>query len=317
MAGAFHPIGLAFIPFRALFPVLLSGSWQLRDFLIAALLFLPAGIFFYLGFPPESRFLVQDWQFQMAGKTPEGLEILLLRPRTLGFFLLAGFLAFQFRRQQNRQNLFLTSLAVWLFLIRIYGRGETYGIYTSLAMLLLSVCLWDYLSSLSSRPKKWLLFSGLMVFLFGTRTLHLPLWGPDPSVSFEEIMKNRQYLKEEELKAIREKADSVCRANHWKTLAIYPETVGCLLYRKGLNFRQIIHNFEDTRPDGILFFSAEGDSFGADRNQIYEAYMVNPETQIALDIANWSMFPNIQKCKVRNRADALKRCREAGIACPD
>jgi hypothetical protein len=45
--------------------------------------------------------------------------------------------------------------------------------------------------------------------------------------------------------------------------------------------------------------------------------MVNPETQIALDIANWSMFPNIQKCKVRNRADALKRCREAGIACPD
>jgi hypothetical protein len=321
LGGIFHPIGLAFAPFWLLFNGRDHHPSGYRDWLLPGLVAIPVLTVFYLGFPPDVSHILGDWQFQMAGKPASECLILLFRARSLGFFLLAGFLAFQFIRLNNRPNLLLTGLAVWLFLIRIYGRGDTYGIYTSLAMLLISVCLWDYLVLLASRPvglrmKKPMLFSCLILLLLGSQTLHLPLAGPFPSVSRSDIVQNKTYLQPEEIQSIRHKADSVCRAKQWKTLAIYPETIGCILYQKGLYFRQIIHNFEDSRPDGILFFSAEGDSFGADRRQIYEGYHIRPETQINLGNSNWSMFPNTGKCLVRNRIDALHRCRRAGMTCP-
>ncbi len=322
LSGAFHPIGLAFLLFWLIYYFQFSRPFFRTDLFLPFFFLSPVLALLYLGFPADLDHLVQDWGFQMAGKSWEEFWLLLFRPQSFGFFALAAFLGIVFRRKGNRPGLLWISLAVFLFCIRIFGRGDTYGIYTSLGICLLAICLWDFLVEKATffaffQIRKSLAFSGVLLLLLVSKSIQIPLVGQNAVPSFTDIQSNFSYLKFEEVSAIRQKVDSVCEAKNWRTLAIYPEAVGCILYRKGQTSTHIIHNFEDTKPDGILFFSKKGDSFEKDRSFIYTTYQINPDSNLFVKNENWAFFPNTKNMVVRNRLDALERCRKAGIDCPE
>lgn len=320
----FHPIGYSFLLCFGIFWWLKAERKQIFDVFIPGVLVLPLWFVANFGLEFPLDIWLKDWEFQVAGKTEKGFRLLFFRWRTLAIFLVVAGLVFYIFRRKKFNYLPWVVMFPLLYLARIFGQGGNYGIYTSLGFFFFSVVMIEILfSEMADRQKNGLLsYFALILFilgLIGSSVIQVPFYSKD-SISVKPIREAPEYLSEPELAEVRTKLDSICLSKGWKTLYIYPESVGARLYHKNQAYTQIIHNFEDTAPDGVLYFTKKGDSFAEEREVIWRQFQTHDHNRIRMNLGhfspNWNLYPNVYKKLNPNRFDALDRCAKAGIVCP-
>lgn len=321
----FHPIGLTLGLCFALFWFLKAEKIKFRDVFLAGVVFAPLWVVANWGFSFPFAIWAKDWQFQLAGRTPDGFRILIFRWSTGFIFMViasAGY--FVWENKLHRYWPWL-SLAPTLYLVRIFGQGATYGLYTSLGIFFLSVLILEASFSRIKQSAAPKFMYGVVAIilglgLIGSNSLQIPFIN-QKSIKCSDVEQHRLYLQNDELTGIRGALDSICTQRKWKTLYIYSETIGARLYHRGQKYIQIIHNFEDTTPDGVLFFSQPGDSFEMDRPGFLAHFGLQKDDSIPLKLGfygpNWQLYPNKNHRLNPNRFHALTRCADAGIICPE
>lgn len=320
----FHPIGLTLGLCFALFWWLRAEKKEYISIVLVGLAFVPLWLIANWGFQFPIEVWAKDWEFQLAGRTPEGFRILIFRWSTGFIFLviaLAGYYVWK-----NKLNSYWPwlSLVPMLYMVRIFGQGATYGLYTSLGIFILSVLILEAAFSRienTSAPKYMygVVVSMMGIGLVGSNSIQMPFVSRK-SFQWSDVTQHPLYFQNEELTTIRNALDSICSQRKWKTLYIYSETVGARLYHKDQKYTQIIHNFEDTVPDGVLFFSQPDDSFEADRPVFMTHFGLEKSDPIPMKLGvytnHWRLYSNHLKQLNPNRFHALTRCEDAGVTCP-
>jgi len=321
----FHPIGFSFLLCFFIFWQILSDEKRLSHFLLPGFFALPIWVISNLGIHFDFYLWQRDWAFQLAGKSNAVFLDLLFRWRSL-IIIISSLLISLFLYKRGKIYLLAWSILCPLFyFFRIYGQGLTYGIYTSLGIFFLSFVVVELLFSVlkkNNRPRYF--YAAVLFFILGillvSKVLQIPIFS-DKAFSLKDYRTAPTYLTENELTTVRVKLDSICLSRNWKKIYISPEIIGAKLYFQGQRYIQIVHNFENTVPDGILCFTQSGDAFESDLAPTMSYFNVTQKQIISIQAGdfskNWFLFPNQYKKLNPNRLDALKRCADAGIVCPN